>query len=69
MSLMKIFKCTDRTTSTIGVVIKRREKGKHSTRVGKPKGEIVVNKGMKLIFYCTLKSAINIYHLGLFVSK
>lgn len=66
---MKIFKGTDHTNLPIGVVIKRCEKGKHSIRIGKAKSKIIVDKKMKLIFYHTLKSAIDVDYLGLFVSK
>ena len=56
-------------TSTIGIVIERGEKSKHGVRIGKPKGKIVVDKGMELIFHRTLKSAIHVNHLGLLISK
>lgn len=50
VSLMKISKCADHTTSTIRVIIERLEKGKHSIHTSEPKGNVVADKVMKLIF-------------------
>lgn len=67
--LLKIFKDIYRTILPIGIIIKRYKKSKYSIYIDKAKCEVVINKRLKFIFHHTLKAAINIDYLGLFVIK
>lgn len=67
---MKISKGIDSTTLAIGVVVKGYKAGKYDICICEVESEIVVNKRMKLIFYRTLKAAVNVDHLScLFIAK